>query len=699
MPSLPSRILSASLELNISSMRVVSALRRGAVVLFVLVAANAFLDLSIAVNAAMSTFLIGLADKGGSPRATWETMAVATVFLSCLSVILGYAAGIEWLIVLILMIMAMGIATSGVIFPRAPQIFVFGALYTASQLINTPAPEKIIPSALLIAFCGMLQTVTTLVASPVIADLPERRLAASALRAVANTCKELSAMGNELHDLSREAAHAFARAESAIKRCDIEVETREMFLALLNDADIIRIEVRGLYARSHLGIRYPNDPGTFGAFAIAGEILELAAAAITKRRSSNLIQQLKDRVDEIHREFDGHMISRTATSILNAVYAIPEHAEDLSEVHRVKRRLIHQSTPLKDRARVAFDPRQITMRLGMRLAAAALVSVLISTALHLPHASWVATTAIMVLRPDGGPTATRILLRALGTTAAVAAVILILYVEGSSLPAIFVTIGITSAIAYAVVSVNYGFYAAAVAATMVMIYSLTYPHPAQLAFARWIDVLLGCVIAAVFALVIPVWSHNTLVRQVADYIENISGWFRVLGEAAMLNPDDRQDAMVTARRTGSKSRDYRLMAVTTFRTALVEPASRKVDTGAIGVILAWMRRCSDAGVAAETMLRHGLVGGPSAKLLADQTAEDLAVTVENLRLEFAERDPSIPHDLRQSSAKSEAVIRHAADNRMTSILAMAETSAAAALRASYRLEKSHRPRAAEGSRG
>lgn len=690
MPTYAHRVVSASFELNLPAMRVVSAVRRGAVVLIALVAVNSLLGVSIAVNAATAAFLVGLADKGGSPRATWEVMGVATVFLSALSFVLGHIATEKWLIVIILMIMATLIPTSGVINPRAPQIFVFGALYTSSQLISTPSPDKVLPGAILILACGALQTVTTLLASPVIADLPERRVAVDALRAVADSCVELSTMGNELRELNRDATRAFGKAESTIRKCDIEAETRELFLTVLNDADLIRVEARALYARSHMGIRYPNDALTYHAFGLAAEVLELAAIAIEKRRPAEAMHDLDNRVNAIKRQFEGEQISRTAASVLRVIYEIPDHVRSLAGKHDVSRRAVHNSVPLADRARVAFDPKQITMRIGLRMAAAALVGIGIAELINLPHGSWVATTALMVLRPDGGPTAPRIVMRAVGTTLAVGLVIAVLAIIGDNTAVIFAIIGITAAAAYSLVAVNYGFYAASVAATMVMIYSLTYPQLDVLAFGRWIDVVIGCVIAAIFAVAIPVWSHKTLMTQLAKYVDAVGGWFQALGAAALAEPDQRDAPLAQARLAGGKARDLQLMVSSTYRTTLVEPASHEVDTGAVGVMLAWMRRCSDAGVACETILRHGLAGGPNAKALADITASDLRQTAAILRTDYADRPTAdqLPDDLRQQHAESAQAMRHGADNRATSALANAEVSAAAALRASYRLNRS-----------
>ena len=89
------------------------------------------------------------------------------------------------------------------------------------------------------------------------------------------------------------------------------------------------------------------------------------------------------------------------------------------------------------------------------MAAAALVGEGVAAVLHLTHGSWVAITAMMLLRPDGGPTAPRILMRAIGTTVSVGAILAILWLVGDSVDAQMVAIAFVVCIAYAVVAVNY----------------------------------------------------------------------------------------------------------------------------------------------------------------------------------------------------------------------------------------------------
>ncbi|MEI8081921.1 MAG: hypothetical protein WCI74_08770, partial [Actinomycetes bacterium] len=69
------RIARASVKLDMGAVRWTSAIRRGAVVTAVLVVGYYFFGAEIGVQGATAALLVGLLDKGRSPRETWRVMA------------------------------------------------------------------------------------------------------------------------------------------------------------------------------------------------------------------------------------------------------------------------------------------------------------------------------------------------------------------------------------------------------------------------------------------------------------------------------------------------------------------------------------------------------------------------------------------------------------------------------------------------
>jgi hypothetical protein len=323
----------------------------------------------------------------------------------------------------------------------------------------------------------------------------------------------------------------------------------------------------------------------------------------------------------------------------------------------------------------------------------------IAIALGLEYSYWVAVTAMMLLRPDGGPTAPRILMQALGVTVAVGAMIGVLaVVQMFPHPQVALQVIITVAVigTYAVVAVNYSAQSALTTMSIVLILSLSYTSSGQifLVTQRWIDVLIGCVIGTVFAFAWPLWERVSLTSDTASYADAVSDWLATVSLAAATSPEERGEVMDKMRRASSQARDLRQVVDTTFNTALLEPPSMHADAASVGVVMTWIRRSSDAAVTAETMLRHQAPGSELAVSLAGAAAQDLRKTAEVLRT--GSRDHKIPEDLLTTATSTRRTIDNP-DDRVTSVLARSELSAAAALRASYRVGTG-RPEVESGER-
>jgi len=273
-------------------------------------------------------------------------------------------------------------------------------------------------------------------------------------------------------------------------------------------------------------------------------------------------------------------------------------------------------------------------------------------------------------------------MRAIGVTIAVGAMIGVLWVAGGSTPLILVFISLAVVGTYAVVAVNYSAQTALTTMSIVLMLSLSYSDPTELVFARWIDVILGCVIGTIFAFAWPLWQRVSLLEDTAAYADAVSAWLRTVSLAAATKSDDRANAMANMRAASSQARDARQVADATFNTALLEPPSINADAGGVGVVMTWIRRSSDAAVTAETMLRHQAPANELAVALAEAAAEDLAKTADVLRVGSA--DHRIPEELLTTATTTRATIDRPED-RVTSLLARSELSASAALRASYRV--------------
>jgi hypothetical protein len=676
------RLALSTIEADTSALRWYSALRRAVVVVGVLILGSVTVGVDSGVNAATSALLIGLLDKGRSPRTTWHTMAVATGFICVITML---ASALSWSVpamIFTLVLLAFGAGVSPAVDPRATQILVYGAITIAAHLTSPLSIGDIWAVTSLVLFAGGLQTFFAWLSAPIIGDLPERREVAAAMRAVAAHCGAIGRGDPDDLTYSVAASRYLGTAESTIRVGDLATDHRARYAVLLANVDIIRLEARAYSTRTHLGLPRPPNHTTAMVFHQVAEILETAAALLLKRRSQPLVDNLNDQVDRLRNAYRGRSTTKIAAATLEATFAIPHDLGEIVEDHHVRREHQRASRPLRQRLAAALRWRSSSLNHGLRMAAGVVTAEAIAAALQLPHSSWVAVTAMMLLRPDGGPTAPRILMRALGVSVAVGAMIGVLWLaEGSTaLILVFITIAVIGT--YSVVAVNYSAQTALTTMSIVLMLSLSYSNPPELVFARWMDVIVGCVIGTVFAFAWPLWERVSLLKDTAAYADAVSNWLQTVSVAAATDSDARAEVMAEMREASSQARDARQVANATFNTALLEPPSMNADAGSVGVVMTWIRRSSDAAVAAETMLRHQAPGNDLAVALAEAAAHDLAKTANVLRT--GSTDHKIPEELLATATTTRATIDRP-DDRVTSVLARSELAASSALRASYRV--------------
>jgi len=734
---LPLRIVNASVAFDVSSLRTTSAVRRGLVVVLCLVGGYLLADTEAGINAATAALLVGLLDKGGSPRATWHAMAAQTLLLALVTVVAGLVSGSS---VGVLGLMALLAFLAGVSFgvdARAPQVFLYGALQVATYLIAPLSPEKSLLAASGILIAGGLQTLATVLASPVIADLPERRKMILALDTTAALARSIAIGSTRAQKLSAEASAAVAAADQFLSKSDLVSDTRRHYAALLANVDLVRLEGRAFLARQRMGLHAAADPLTRAAFADASRVLEAASRSVRRTRQPSLVdiwaanEELRDQPSQTI----SRVTSKTAIALADGLSDIEENVESAIGSSHVRRTHRHQKLSFRERIRRSIRWGSRPLWHGCRMAAAAVVGELLGQALHLEHSSWVAVTAMMLLRPDVGPTIVRVLTRAIGTTLGVALIIPVAAVCGNSILWLSIAVGIAAVVTYSLVAVNYASQVGLLTTTIVLMLSLRGTDPTELAVARWQDVLIGCLVGVTFAFVFPLWNRGSLAEDAASYARAAADWLDSIGSAARLtvqgtttrqtdstftenqNTNNHDDPLLNAemdrwatgdlgelggagkseqmhpmvlamRQRGEQTREARLKAAATLSAALLEPPSRSVTASAIGGVLNAVARCGDAGIASEVLLRHGHVTTALGADNAEQAAEELHRVAEILA---TMADPSAPkasgmHDA-PHAVKGEDLMDTAQipTDRVGALLSQAADSAGTALRLTHQL--------------
>lgn len=676
------RVTMSMIEVDLSAARWVSALRRATVVVVVLGLGLRFADTGAAVSAATAALLIGLLDKGRSPRSTWHTMAAGTALLTVVTLFdtVFTDSGFATLVLMVLLAFASGVSSG--VDPRAPQVFVFGAILAATHLVTPQSTDRGVEAAVAIAVAGGLQTLLAFASAPIVRDRPERKRIATALRVVGDNVEAVGRPGEpNLEQGTHQASAAMAGVADYVSKSDLAADHRARYALILADADAIRIEARAYYARASLGLAIPSDRQTREVFTDSGKALAHAASAI-EREDELSLRNLDDQVAGLHSrlrraEDSDQPMTRTAKSLIDVTNEMPDHVREILRVPLRRRAHRSNSRSVRDRIAASLSWGSRPLRFGIRMAVAALVAELISIALHLEHGSWVAVSAMMLLRPDIGPAAPRILIRALGVSVGVGVVVGISAVLGDSTFRQVVAISLLVFLMYAVVSVNQGTQTILMTTTIILLLSIGGLDPTQLAFARWVDVLIGCLIGTVFALAVPVWNRTSLTHDAAIYADAVGEWMRALVTYGHPLAATESAALEHIRDHGRRARDARMTVNATLTASLLEPADRKVNAGSLGVVLSWIRRSSDSGVAAEALLRHGSPMPAIAQQYALAAAGDLREVSATLR-----GNPSVTNSLTAQSSLPEDLPDA---DRVTDVLLRAARAANAALRSASRV--------------
>lgn len=619
-----------------SAIRVASSLRRAAVVLICFFAAYHLLDTRAAISAASSALIVGMLDKGSSPRRTWHTMASGAVSLAIVTILSGMVSSSPWLVLTLMCLLALGGGISYGVDSRAPQIFTFSALMCATNLVNPVSPRESLVSAAAVLIAGGLQTFLAWASAPLVADKPEREAAVQALRAIADYAEAMSHGETNDQEYAIAASAAFANVNGLLARSDLSAGTRGRFAAVLTDADLVRMEARGFASR--LRQDRPVNPTAISltkeAFGQSATVLRSCAVHISHPSDAGevvLMNQVIDLRNELGRDSGlQHSTSRTAEALQEGLLDLPTHTQNLLSVDRSTRKHRPNKQPLRDRIRASIHPGSRPFQYGVRMATGAFLGFLIGHLLHLSHPSWAAVTAMMILRPDTGPTPARTVQQAFGVVIGAIIMVPIAAIAGQSLWLYGIAMAVVVLATYLLIQVNYPSQVAMLTTTMVLLMSISGQDPAHLAFQRMTDVLTGCAVGLVIALVFPMWHRSFLALDAAAYARAGSRWIQELAVIVAETAETGMPAEVNgpglkkARELGLQARGAQLEVSSTLQTALLEPPSRRVNAAEIGSIVAAIGRCHESILTIELLLRHGHLADQWVSEMCEATSIELA---------------------------------------------------------------------------
>lgn len=633
MPSFGTRLVAASIEVDLSTIRVATSARRALVVAGALTVGFHLDLIQAGVSAAMAALLVGLLDKGPSPRQARRAMITSTALFTLITLAAGLTSHLP---IVNFVLMALLAALAGIGFsvnPRSTQVLVFAAVMAAGYSIKPITPDTAVAAAVGVLLAGSLQTVLVLVTGPLIRDWPERRQVIFAMKSVRDLLTEVG-RGIDTLNSARNASREMEQAQRTLAASDLPADRLDQYWLILDDIDSMRLEARGLAGRSRLGFPISRERESRAALTAGAAVLQTAITALmcrftragsecrTMRRGVAELDSIADVSDPPDARDRLRSVAGTVAGDCSHLAGVIEPMVSERSRHRVAR---PAAEPLARRLRAALQPGSVARRHALRLAGAAITGEVIGRALGLSYSSWVAVTAMMILRPDVGPTIPRIITRALGATIGVGAVVIAFVPGWDSEPIMVVWVLLLAWCVFTFAPVNNALMTGLMTTLVISLLAIAGRDPQQVAAERLFDVIVGCAVGTGFALLVPVWTRDRLRTAVGEYCRAAAGYLRAIGESTV-DPQGPHRAPDEIRARGRQARTAGRTAEADLRTSLLEPGSRNVRPEEVSIVIAWVQRANEAGVVAEVSLRHDQPAGPRSVELAELAACELEST-------------------------------------------------------------------------
>ncbi len=314
----------------------------------------------------------------------------------------------------------------------------------------------------------------------------------------------------------------------------------ERYLILLSQAERIRLS---LVALTRVRIRLARD----GAAEDSGRIdRALAQAAQTLRKVADSIETGKQcgcrREAEVEVERDP-LLDALAGQLRSAA-ELADHATPAG-MEEFARQQARQPWTLRVGGTLAALRANLSLRSGafrhaLRLAVVVPAADLLTAAAGWPRGYWAPMTAAIVLRPDFASTFTRSLLRVAGTLAGLGLATALFHFLA---PPIGWQVVLLTAVAFVLRCwgpANYGIFAVALTALIVLLLAATGVSPSGVIAARGVNTVLGGALGVLAYWLWPTWERSQVSDVLAGLLEAYREYFRAVCEGYLTQPDARR---------------------------------------------------------------------------------------------------------------------------------------------------------------
>jgi hypothetical protein len=630
--------------MDLTKLRRWSAVRRGVLVILTMLVASLLTDPETGSLAALAALFVGLQDRNASASYTSRVMVVESLYFAAVMLVAGALSQVG--VVPIGLLTLSAIAAGLTAFHDKSMSRMFGDAMPLAAFLGLSAVESAdaVVLSVTVLVAGLAQAGLARLSVRVEEDVMERRPVAAALAAVADHLDD--ALLRRSTTTGQVAEERLTAAVDVLGTSDLAPERRQDLRALLADAELLRQEAGAVRTRRALDLPVGAEEQVADALANASTALRAVAAALTSVRipgrydytaEAALADLYPCRVaaERVAHDRDA---DPTARAVGRRVLRFYRHVAHLVDA-RAERSKEHRQRVGEGLAGYLLHPTRRDLVIGLRLGAAALVAFGVALVFDLPHGAWVAATAVALLRPDWRALTAETVARALGTAAAAALTLPLVWILGGELWIEMVLLLILAIVTYMVASVNEGLYVMATAMYALFSRAVLGEDPVAAASARVLDVVVGSVIAIAFLVLVPVSHGRRLAGDLAAYSAATADWLEAIGT---LSTGERPTGEKALRQS---MRQARVLVQHGVELRTIEPMGPGLHARRGELLFAQVHEAARAGVAAERALQHGESTGAASEVLARDAAESLRLLATGLRGEPLDHPLPTPQEV------------------------------------------------------
>jgi len=434
-----------------------------------------------------------------------------------------------------------------------------GAISLVTLMIYAVQPltpkQALISSALALGG-GLLQTALSVALWPVRRYEPERRALATFFHELASAAKQpvnaTSAPTTTIHS---------TQAQEALSGLDLETGLEAVrYRALLSQAERIRLS---LLVLSRLHLRIERESPRHSGVQILGGYLKKAAETL-EAIGDSLISgspadagkeplaaceshtlQLREKTDGLPPSFlaavakDARFQMDALNGQLRAALDLAENATPTGQAEFAKKEA-RQPWRMRFGGLMATLPANLNLqssafRHAIRLAVMVALGNALERAFYWHRSYWLPMTIVLVLKPEFTTTFTRGLLRIAGTIAGLFLATLLFHFLPGSVALQIILIFVFTLLLRWFGPANYGIFAVAISALVVLLIAITGVSPQELIWARGINTAAGGVLALLAYWIWPTWERTQVSERIAEMLDAYREYLHSLAEFYMRN--------------------------------------------------------------------------------------------------------------------------------------------------------------------